>query len=75
VRKTLFVGLVMLLAPAAALGQGAAPGSDGYSPLWSVNPYDNADFDGVVDLSSVMAANVLAEGVASVNCPVVDTGG
>jgi hypothetical protein len=51
------------------------PGSDGYSPLWSVNPYDNADFDGVVDLSSVMAANVLAEGVASVNCPVVDTGG
>jgi hypothetical protein len=49
----------------------ALPTSDGYSPLWSVSPYDNADFEAVADLSSVLRANVLAAGVASVNCPVV----
>lgn len=50
----------------------ALPGDDGYSPLWSVSPYDNADFASVMDLSSVRQANVLAHDVANVNCPVVD---
>ena len=50
----------------------ALPGDDGYSPLWSVNPYDNGDFAAVMDLGSALGANVLAEGVATVNCPVVD---
>ncbi len=49
----------------------ALPGADDYSPLWSVNPYDNADFDSVTDLATAEAANVLATGVALVNCPVV----
>jgi hypothetical protein len=43
-----------------------------YSPLWSVNIYDNADFDMVHDLSSAQMANILAMGAANVNCPVVD---
>jgi hypothetical protein len=47
------------------------PGDDGYSPLWSVNVYDNADFGKTRDLASVLQANVLASGVATVNCPIV----
>ncbi|MEO8185392.1 MAG: hypothetical protein ABI895_41820 [Deltaproteobacteria bacterium] len=50
----------------------ALPGSNGYSPLWSVSPYDNADFATVMDLTSAAAANRLAEGVANVNCPVFE---
>jgi hypothetical protein len=49
----------------------ALPGELGYSPLWSVDPYDNADFPGVRDLASIADASVLADGVALVNCPVV----
>jgi hypothetical protein len=49
----------------------ALPETPGYSPLWSVNPYDNADFDQVSTLSSAESARVLDEGVATVNCPVV----
>ena len=49
------------------------PGDEGYSPLWLVNLYDNADFDDVSDLDSAEAANILATGAANVNCPVVDT--
>jgi hypothetical protein len=52
----------------------ALPGQPGYSPLWSVSPYDNADFPRVMDLSSVLDANVLARDVANVNCPVVEEG-
>jgi hypothetical protein len=48
------------------------PEDDDYSPLWDVDVYDNADFDGVQDLSSAQAANILAEGVATVNCPIVE---
>jgi hypothetical protein len=48
------------------------PGDAGYSPLWSVSVYDNADFDNVVDLESISSATVLATGVANVNCPVVE---
>jgi hypothetical protein len=48
------------------------PSDDTYSPLWFVNVYDNADFDSVSDLSSAQGANILAVGVANVNCPIVD---
>ncbi|MEJ2052374.1 MAG: T9SS type A sorting domain-containing protein [Calditrichaceae bacterium] len=47
------------------------PEDAGYSPLWSVNVYDNADFDNVKDLETAVAANILATGVANVNCPIV----
>lgn len=47
------------------------PEDDGYSPLWSVNVYDNSDFDSVSDLDSAMDATELAQGVANVNCPIV----
>ncbi|WP_436902207.1 hypothetical protein [Halovenus halobia] len=50
------------------------PGDAGYSPLWMVNVYDNADFDSVSDLDSATDANILAEGAAMVNCPVVSMG-
>ena len=42
-----------------------------YSPFWSVNIYDNADFDMVHDLQTAQMANILAIGAAMVNCPVV----
>ena len=47
------------------------PQDDAYSPLWSVNAYDNADFDAVWDLSTAIAADILGSGVAMVNCPIV----
>jgi len=47
------------------------PGDAGYSPLWLVNIYDNADFDAVSDLDSASDAEMLASGAANVNCPVV----
>ncbi len=47
------------------------PSDDDYSPLWLVSVYDNADFDTVSGLASAEAANILAAGVATVNCPVV----
>jgi alcohol dehydrogenase (cytochrome c) len=47
------------------------PGDPGYSPLWLVSIYDNADFPSVKDLSSALKAKVLAAGVATVNCPIV----
>ncbi len=47
------------------------PMDTGYSPLWSVNVYDNADFMNVGNLSQAQMANVLAMGVATVNCPIV----
>ncbi|MFI5306930.1 MAG: hypothetical protein ACHQ53_06250 [Polyangiales bacterium] len=48
------------------------PSDAAYSPLWSVQAYDNADFDGVSDLSSVSSAHILGMDVATVNCPIVD---
>jgi hypothetical protein len=48
------------------------PGEAGYSPLWSVSVYDQSAFDRVRDLDGVLPADVLAEGVANVNCPVVE---
>lgn len=50
------------------------PGDEGYSPLWLVNVYDNAEFDSVSDLETAEAATILGEGVATVNCPVVSAG-
>jgi hypothetical protein len=47
------------------------PSSAGYSPLWAVQIYDNADFAGVDDLASATAASRLADNAALVNCPVV----
>lgn len=47
------------------------PSDAGYSPLWLVSVYDNADFGGVRNLSSVLRSNILARGVALVNCPIV----
>jgi alcohol dehydrogenase (cytochrome c) len=47
------------------------PGDAGYSPLWLVVIYDNADFGSVHDLESAGKAKVLASGAALVNCPIV----
>ncbi|MEK7423233.1 MAG: hypothetical protein AAB131_05265 [Actinomycetota bacterium] len=47
------------------------PGDAGYSPLWDVQVYDNADFDAVADLPSAANANILAPSAATVNCPLV----
>jgi hypothetical protein len=47
------------------------PASGGYSPLWSVNVVDNADFSSVSNLSTAQSGNILGTNVALVNCPVV----
>ena len=47
------------------------PADAAYSPLWSVNVYDNADFNAVQNLATAQAATILGTGVALVNCPVV----
>ncbi|GEM_PF-92716 len=49
------------------------PGDAGYSPLWLVVVYDNADWPAVHNLDSALKAKVLAAGVATVNCPIVAT--
>jgi len=48
------------------------PMDEGYSPLWRVNVYDNEDFWFVLDLASAQSANILATGVADVNCPIIE---
>jgi hypothetical protein len=46
------------------------PGQPGYSPLWSVMPFNNSAFGSVHDLATAVAAPTF--GVAAiVNCPVV----
>jgi hypothetical protein len=50
----------------------ALPDGAGYSPLWAVDPYDNADFEQVKNLGSIEQASVLARDVAHVNCPVIE---
>jgi hypothetical protein len=47
------------------------PGNSGYSPLWLVAVYDNADWPQVKDLQTALKAKVLAPGAATVNCPIV----
>jgi hypothetical protein len=49
----------------------STPEDNNYSPLWDVDVYDNADFDMVSDWTSAANANILATGVATVNCPIV----
>jgi hypothetical protein len=48
------------------------PADAGYSPLWSVDVYDNSAFATVANLATVQAAPQLGSGVASVNCPIVE---
>jgi len=50
------------------------PGDAGYSPLWLVAVYDNANWPSVRDLDTVLKAKVLAAGAATVNCPIVFIG-
>jgi hypothetical protein len=50
------------------------PSDPGYSPLWLVSVYDNADFSSVHDLKTALKAKVLGGGVATVNCPIVFVG-
>jgi hypothetical protein len=50
---------------------GTLPEDELYSPFWSVNIYDNADFDMVHDLESAEMVNILVFGAANVNCPIV----
>ena len=47
------------------------PMHDDYSPLWDVDVYDNTDFNIVSDYATALSANILATGVALVNCPIV----
>ena len=47
------------------------PSDGGYSPLWSVNMYDNANFNSVTNLTSAQAATILVLNAAFVNCPTV----
>ena len=47
------------------------PTDAAYSPLWDVNIYDNNDFGTVEDLATAVAANIMAEDAAIVNCPIV----
>jgi alcohol dehydrogenase (cytochrome c) len=47
------------------------PGDTGYSPLWLVAVYDNADFPSVRNQATALKAKVLGPGVATVNCPII----
>jgi hypothetical protein len=49
------------------------PSSATYSPLWVVNPYDNANFSSVNNLSTAQSATSVGMALANVNCPVVVT--
>lgn len=46
------------------------PGQPGYSPLWAVGIYDDADFSSVTNLTTAMAATLITAGPL-VNCPIV----
>jgi hypothetical protein len=48
----------------------SVPGQAGYSPLWAVAIYDDADFASVSNLTTAMAATSVASGPL-VNCPIV----
>ena len=50
---------------------GALPSDAGYSPLWIVNAYDNANFGSVTNLQTVLATTPVGLGIAIVNCPLV----
>ena len=46
------------------------PGQPGYTPLWSVRPWNNTAFDAVHDLASAVAAPGY-DPAGNVNCPIV----
>ena len=46
------------------------PGQAGYTPLWSVRPWNNTAFDAVHDLASALAAPGY-DPAGNVNCPIV----
>lgn len=48
----------------------SVPGQPGYSPLWAVGIYDDADFSSVVNLTTATAATLVLAGPL-VNCPIV----
>jgi hypothetical protein len=48
----------------------SVPGQAGYSPLWMVDIYDDADFGSVMNLTTATAAKLVAPGPL-VNCPIV----
>ncbi len=47
------------------------PGQPGYSPLWNIAIYDNADFAAVKDAATGLMAMILVQNAALVNCPIV----
>jgi hypothetical protein len=47
------------------------PGDAGYSPLWLVAVYDNANWPEVKELKTALKAKILAPAAATVNCPIV----
>jgi hypothetical protein len=47
------------------------PGQNGYSPLWTVIPFNNAAFANVHDLATAVAAPNFGA-AANVNCPIVE---
>lgn len=47
------------------------PSDAAYSPLWSVSIYDNAAFGTVNNLTTALAAPILAPNEVLVNCPIV----
>ncbi len=49
-----------------------SPSMPGYSPLWSVQIYDNSAFASVRDLATAQQAPVMAADAALVNCPTVE---
>ncbi len=52
----------------------SVPSSSDYSPLWSVNIYDNANFNNVSNLMTAQSSTILVMNAANVNCPVVKIG-
>lgn len=51
---------------------GSLPGDLGYSPLWSVFVFDNADFADVMNFTTAVSSTVLASDVMTVNCPMAE---
>ena len=47
------------------------PGQTGYSPLWQVGVYDNADFAKVSNLATAVTTHIFDPRAALVNCPIV----
>src|SRR5260221_2281104 len=47
------------------------PLDSGYSSLWVVDAYDNANFDSVSNLTTATSATSKGSGLAMVNCPIV----